>query len=127
MESRALPPVLLLISDGEPTDEWREGLTKLLKTKWGQKSVRLAIAIGEDANLDVLEQFINHSEIKPLIAQNAFQLTKYIKWASTAVVQNVSNPKSKNSDISINNPITPLPDEIESNDNNNDLDESLKW
>jgi len=51
--------------------------------QWGKKAVRLAIAIGEDADLDVLQKFIGHSEIKPLQANNPEALTRYIKWAST--------------------------------------------
>jgi uncharacterized protein YegL len=58
MEERALPPVLVLISDGQPTDDFELGLARLLREPWAQKAVRLAIALGHDADLDVLQQFI---------------------------------------------------------------------
>src|SRR5437764_1234634 len=50
MSERALPPVLVLISDGQPTDNFEKGLKQLLAQPWGKKAVRIAIAIGEDAD-----------------------------------------------------------------------------
>jgi uncharacterized protein YegL len=62
---------------------------------WGKKAVRIAIAIGEDADTDVLQQFMGaNSELKPLQANNAQQLAKYIKWVSTAVLKATSSPNS---------------------------------
>jgi uncharacterized protein YegL len=58
MEERALPPVLVLISDGQPTDDFEAGLAWLMREPWAQKAVRLAIALGHDADLEVLQQFI---------------------------------------------------------------------
>ncbi len=58
MEQRALPPVLVLISDGQPTDDFEAGLQQLMRRPWAQKAVRLAIALGHDADLDVLQAFI---------------------------------------------------------------------
>ncbi|MDQ3753306.1 MAG: VWA domain-containing protein, partial [Acidobacteriota bacterium] len=46
MSDRALPPVLVLISDGQPTDDWKLGLTALMNEPWGRKAVRIAVAIG---------------------------------------------------------------------------------
>jgi len=58
MEQRALPPVLVLISDGAPTDDVHGGLKTLMAEPWAVKAVRLSIAIGHDADLEVLQQFI---------------------------------------------------------------------
>lgn len=96
MSERALPPVLVLLSDGQPTDNFEEGLQALLDLPWGKKAVKIAIAIGEDADTDVLQQFMgSNSELKPLIAKNAEQLVNYIKWASTAVLKAASSPVSQ--------------------------------
>ena len=48
MTDRALPPVLVLISDGQPTDNFESGLEALMDQAWGKKAVRIAIAIGAD-------------------------------------------------------------------------------
>jgi uncharacterized protein YegL len=85
MKPRSLPPVLVLISDGQPTDDFSVGLKKLMDQPWGRAAVRLAIAIGQDADLDVLQRFIGMSpeERAPLQADNAEMLVENIRWAST--------------------------------------------
>lgn len=98
LPERGLPPVLVLISDGQPTDNFQGGLTDLLDNPWGKKAVRMAIAIGEDADLDVLQRFINNLEIKPLQANNPEALVRYIRWVSTTVLQSASAPASQSPD-----------------------------
>ncbi len=93
-ETKRLPPVLVLLTDGQPTDDYKKGLEELLQTPWGRKSVRIAIAIGRDADLDVLEQFTGNKELV-LEAKNPQMLVKFIKWAST-VIKTVSAPKASN-------------------------------
>jgi uncharacterized protein YegL len=117
MEERALPPVLVLISDGQPTDDFESGLARLMHEPWAQKAVRLAIALGHDADLDVLQQFIGpapanqeeRSARMPLQASNATTLAQYIQWASTAVVGAASMPTSRLEDTRELGS-TPLPD-----------------
>jgi uncharacterized protein YegL len=95
MTDRALPPVLVLISDGQPTDDFGAGLKELMNQPWGKKAVRIAIAIGDDADTDCLQKFIGHTELKPLQANNSESLVRYIKWASTAVLKSASSPASQ--------------------------------
>ena len=99
MGDRNKPPVLVLISDGQPTDDWKGSLEKLNKLPWGQKAVRIAIAVGQDADRDVLQAFLNNPEIKVLDANNAQALTSYIKWVSTVVVKKVSDNKPIDTDL----------------------------
>lgn len=109
MTDRALPPVLVLISDGQPTDDYAGGLKLLMDQPWGKKAVRIALAIGEDADFDVLQKFIGHPEIKPLKANNPEALVKYIKWVSTAVLKSASAPASQTKDISSTGMNVPIP------------------
>jgi len=97
MTDRALPPVLVLLSDGQPTDNYKKTLDSLLQLPWGKKSVRIAVAIGQDADSDVLEQFTGNSELV-LQANNPQALVRMIKWASTAASL-VSAPASRPSDM----------------------------
>ncbi|HYG09293.1 MAG TPA: hypothetical protein VD835_04910, partial [Pyrinomonadaceae bacterium] len=113
MVERALPPVLVLISDGQPTDDYASGLKALMAQPWGRKAVRIAIAIGEDADTEVLQKFIGNPELKPLQANNPEALVKYIKWVSTAVLKSASAPVSQTADSAtpgMNVPIPVLPD-----------------
>ncbi len=95
MTDRALPPVLVLLSDGQPTDNYAGGLQSLMSQPWGKKAVRIAIAIGEDADHEVLQEFIGNPEIKPLQANNPEALVNHIKWVSTAVLKSASSPASQ--------------------------------
>jgi uncharacterized protein YegL len=113
MTERALPPVLVLISDGQPTDDYASGIKAVMEQPWGRKAVRIAIAIGEDADTEVLQRFIGNPELKPLQANNPESLVKYIKWVSTAVLKSASSPPSQTSDSATpgaNVPIPVLPD-----------------
>src|SRR5918995_167050 len=92
MSERALPPVLVLVSDGQPTDDFEAGLKALMNEPWGKKAVRIAISIGRDADADVLQKFIGNSELKPLAANSPEALVRHIKWASTAVLKSASSP-----------------------------------
>ena len=93
MTSRALPPVLVLVSDGQPIDNFEQGLAELLAEPWGQRAVRIAIAIGRDTDYEVLERFIGNPKINPLTANHPDELVRYINWASTAVLQSASSPR----------------------------------
>lgn len=100
MGDRALPPVIVLLTDGQPTDDWRKGLKELMDQPWGKKAVRIGIAIGDDAEFSVIQEFIGNPERKPLVANNSATLVRYIKWASTAVLNAASSPSSKTKDDS---------------------------
>jgi len=109
MSRRALPPVLVLISDGQPTDDFNRGLEELMAQPWGKKAVRIAIAIGQDADREVLQKFINNIEFQPLQANNVESLTNYIRWASTVVLQSASAPASQSKGSSVLRTNVPLP------------------
>jgi len=92
MPGRQLPPVVLLASDGLPTDDVEAGLTAFFAATNAASAVRLAIAIGSDADQAVLESFIRHPSMKPMRANNATDLVQHIRWATSAPVKAVSSP-----------------------------------
>ncbi len=93
--TRGFPPILVLLSDGQPTDDWKKGLKKILSTNWGKRAARVAIAIGPDADHEPLKAFVNNPEFPVLQANNPEQLVKYIKWVSSTVSQSVVAPPSQ--------------------------------
>ncbi|MGN0608544.1 MAG: VWA domain-containing protein [Oscillospiraceae bacterium] len=101
MGDRALPPVIVLLSDGQPTDDYKKSLEKLQKLPWVRKAVKIAISIGQDADDDVLIEFTGNTELV-LQANNSKMLAKMIKWASTAVSA-VSSGVSNTSESDSNN------------------------
>jgi uncharacterized protein YegL len=87
MEPRSLPPVLVMVSDGQATDDVAGGLEALRATPWGDHAVRIAVAIGRDADLDMLNSFIDDPALAPLTASNPEQLVRLIRWASTTATR----------------------------------------
>jgi len=112
MNDRALPPVLVLISDGQPTDDFETGLSKLMGQPWGKRAVRIGIAVGKDADTDVLMKFIGNPELKPIEVHNAPELVRQIRWVSTAVLKAASQPPSQTPDQKLTSNV-PLPPPLE--------------
>lgn len=93
MPERALPPVLVLLSDGHPTQGYKRSLRRLLSLPWGTKAVKIAIAIGKDADQGMLEEFTG--DRRPVLKSGSPEaLLENIKWAST-FVSAVSSPASR--------------------------------
>jgi uncharacterized protein YegL len=86
-------PAIFLLSDGEPTDDWHSSLTLLKKNNWFKAGVKVAIAIGDDANKDMLKEFTGSMEAV-LETHNAATLKKMIKFVSVRASQVAS--KSSN-------------------------------
>jgi uncharacterized protein YegL len=91
IEERALPPAILLISDGMPTDDYKPALGRFLDEPMGRRAVRMAVGIGRDADLEVLERFAGSAEQGALTANNPEQLVRMIRWASTHASRVASN------------------------------------
>lgn len=60
--SGSFAPAIILLSDGGPTDDYNSGLTKLKANNWFKSAIKIAIAIGDDADKDVLKDFTGSSE-----------------------------------------------------------------
>lgn len=93
MPSRALAPVIVLLSDGRPTDDYELALNRLLQLPWGRHAVRLAVAIGRDADRDVLRQFIADPSVVPLEANSPEALARQMRWVSTVALDVASSPR----------------------------------
>jgi uncharacterized protein YegL len=97
MEENALPPVLVLISDGKPTDDFDQGYYELIDSgnPWGVKAVKISIAIGSDASHAILKKFMAPLDFDPLIANDPDALVRQVKWVTTTVLKSVSSPASQ--------------------------------
>ncbi len=88
IERRALRPSILLITDGLPTDkpgEFESGLNTLLTHPAGRSALRLAVAIGREANSEALSRFINDPTVPVLVADSIDQVSERLAAASLAV------------------------------------------
>jgi len=85
---RAMAPAIVLVSDGQPTDDFDGGLRALLDEPLGRAAARIAVAIGRDVEKQVLVEFQGAGE--PLLAHNPEQLVRSIRWASAAATRAAS-------------------------------------
>lgn len=60
--SGSFAPAIILLSDGGPTDDFQAGLAKLKGNNWFKAAIKIAIAIGDDADKDVLKDFTGSIE-----------------------------------------------------------------
>lgn len=61
--SGSYAPVIIMLSDGGPTDDFTAGMNALNGNAWFKHATRLAVAIGNDANIDVLKEFAGNIEM----------------------------------------------------------------
>jgi uncharacterized protein YegL len=109
-------PAIFLLSDGEPTDSWARELAALRQNNWFKAAVKVAIAIGDDANKDVLKEFTGTMEAV-LETHNSAILKKMIKFISVRASQVAS--KSSN----VNDTASDLGDEQKQQELNANLQE----
>ncbi len=74
-------PVILLMSDGAPTDDTAHGLAKLRANNWYKSATKIAIAIGNDCYKKELELFTGTDEAV-LTVHNIDELKKIITLVS---------------------------------------------
>jgi uncharacterized protein YegL len=94
--ARGFPPGIILVSDGHPTHtagpHFSTGLQELMAEPWGRAAVRLAIGVGQDADMHSLRRFIGREDVPLLRADNPEELTEFLVWASRAASRGASMP-----------------------------------
>ncbi|WP_353540628.1 vWA domain-containing protein, partial [Deinococcus xinjiangensis] len=78
---RAYRPTVVLVSDGVPTDDWEEPLRAFLAAPRASRAVRLALAVGEDADLEVLTLFAGEDHVRK--SSEARQLRRFFKFVTS--------------------------------------------
>jgi uncharacterized protein YegL len=99
---RAYRPTLVLVSDGMPTDDWREPLNRLLASKRGGKAVRLAVGVGQDMDQDafaVLDAFIANPLIRVGRADQVHELPRFFAWVTNSVSARIQSGAPDAADV----------------------------
>ena len=79
-------PAIFMMSDGGPTDDYKKELEELRKNKWFKVAIKVAVAIGNDANIDVLKEFTGNEECV-LKVRSPQALRQMIMFASITASQ----------------------------------------
>lgn len=101
-------PVIILLTDGEPTDDYVNPLKKIQENKWYQSALKVAIAVGE-ANKEVLKRVVRNIELV-INVDDISQLKKVIRFIAVTSSQIAStsaavSDESKPSDVKDVRPI----------------------
>ena len=81
-----LPPVIVLFSDGFPSDDAAAGLQALLATDLGRRAIRIPIAIGQDADMVLLRSFSSDAALAPLRSHDVEMLVGRMRWVAAGPV-----------------------------------------
>lgn len=95
-------PSVVLLSDGEPNDDWEKPLKDFVSSGRSAKCDRLAIAFGEDADENMLNQFIEGCENKLMYAEDAKDIYAVFKKVTMSVTMRTKSV-NKNQAIKIDN------------------------
>lgn len=79
-------PAIFMMSDGAPTDDYKKGLEELRKNNWFKSAIKVAVAIGTDANTEILKEFTGNEECV-LTVRSPQALRKMIRFASVTASQ----------------------------------------
>lgn len=92
----ALPPVVMLLTDGRPTDTADPDFAAALATfdrhpVWGG-SARVAVGIGADADRDAMEAFVAATQGEVVGSDDAQRLADVVRLAGTTALRTASAP-----------------------------------
>ena len=93
--SRAYKPTIVIITDGIPTDDYQTEMVKLIKDGRSSKAFRMAMAIGEDADRDMLSEFVSEPEYL-VSGDKARDIVKFFKYVTMSVTSRTSSQSPDN-------------------------------
>lgn len=90
----AYRPVVVLVSDGEPYDpedpnnrEFEKQLERFTKEGRSSKCDRWSLAIGEDADADMMKRFLDNPEKSVCYVDDAGDIHKFFRFISSCTIQ----------------------------------------
>ncbi len=89
-------PAIFLMSDGQPTDEYTKALNELKNNNWFKAAIKAAVAIGDDADRNMLAEFTGNPE-SVLVAHTPEALKRIIRFVS--VTTSKIGSKSSNAPV----------------------------
>jgi len=78
-------PILVLVTDGYPTDDFDRALDRFEQTELGGASTRYAMGIGADARRDHLERFASGGEAGVLGTEQVADIDRFFRFLTRTV------------------------------------------
>lgn len=85
ISSRSYRPTIALVSDGKPIPELTNELESLVNSDRGSKSSRFALAVGADADREMLARFASNGAVHE--ASEASEIRNFLQWVTNTVTQ----------------------------------------
>ena len=95
--SLSFAPVLFLLSDGYPNPGYQTELENIKKNKWFKYALKVAVGIGDDADMNALAEFTGNPETTVKV-NNGKALARMIKFLTVTSSQIGSRSSSMDSD-----------------------------
>ena len=95
-------PVIVFMSDGEPTDDWESALQKITNgNKWFKIATKIGIAVGDSANTEVMKKIVGNGEavIKVDDLETLKKLIKVVSVTASKIGSQSRTDSNATSDI----------------------------
>lgn len=100
-------PLVFLMTDGIPTDQWQNGLNAFKNSKIG---ITVACAAGNGADVNLLKQITN--TVVSLDTADAATIKAFFKWVSASVSTGSQKIESGGKEVAGLNELPPPPPEV---------------
>ncbi len=85
--SRSYRPLIVLVSDGEPDAGWEGDFSDFIQNGRTAKCDRMAMAIGKEANREMLKRFVEGTGHEVFEADAPERITEFFKFVTMSSVQ----------------------------------------
>ncbi len=100
-------PLVFIMTDGEPTDDWQKGLAEFKKQKFG---VVVACAAGQHVNTSILKQITDI--VVQLDTTDTSTIKAFFKWVSASISIGSQKIESSGHEVSGLSELPPPPPEV---------------
>jgi uncharacterized protein YegL len=101
-------PMVFLLTDGSPTDDFQKGLAHFKQEKWGAV---VACAVGS-ADVSLLQQVAGESVVK-LDTSDSSALAAFFKWVTASISTSSKSVQTSGKEVEGLNQLPPPPPEIQ--------------
>ncbi len=106
-----LAPGIIIMSDGAPTDDWENPLEELKKNNWFKSATKVAFAVGDDADRDVLAEICGSKEAVVTI-NDPEKIRNYIRFVTATVSRTgTTGAVGKNAQEAVNDALKSIDDD----------------
>lgn len=109
--SRSYAPTVVIVTDGQPTDQTAEALSSFINEGRSAKAFRIAMAIGDDADMNFLKTFVSEPEYL-VTGESAADIKQFFKFVTMSVSQRTHSLTPDSVKLSVQNLPTDDDDEI---------------